>query len=83
MSTAAKEHAMTSIADIFTPLRELAHRGGDGIDVTLLWDVEADRAFVLVVDGRAGTAFEVEIEDANPMHVFHHPYAYCDQELAA
>jgi hypothetical protein len=38
---------------------------------------------VLVVDGRAGTAFEVEIQDANPMHVFHHPYAYCDQELAA
>jgi hypothetical protein len=26
MSTAAKEHAMTRIADIFTPLRELAHR---------------------------------------------------------
>jgi hypothetical protein len=48
-----------------------------------MWDVEADRAFVLVVDGRAGTAFEVEIEDANPMHVFHHPYAYCNQELAA
>jgi hypothetical protein len=84
MSTAAKEHAMTSIADIFTPLRELAHRDADGIDVTLMWDAEADRAFVFVVDDRNGTAFEVEVEaDANPMHVFHHPYVYCDQELAA
>ncbi len=75
---------MTSIADIFTPLREFAHRDADGIDVTLMWDAEADRAFVLVVDGRSGTAFEVAVEaHANPMHVFHHPYVYCDQELAA
>ena len=74
---------MTSIADVFTPMRELAHRHAGGIDVTLMWDAEADRAFVLVVDDRSGTAFEVEVEDANPMHVFHHPYVYCDQELAA
>jgi hypothetical protein len=24
--------------------RELDHRSGDGIDVTMLWDVDADRA---------------------------------------
>lgn len=73
---------MTS-TDIFPPLRELAHRHAGGIDVTLMWDIEADRAFVLVVDERSGTVLEVEVEDANPMHVFHHPYVYGDHELAA
>ena len=74
---------MTSTVDIVTPLRELAHRCAGGIDVTLIWDAGADRVFVLVIDERSGTAFEVEVEGANPMHVFHHPYVYCDQELAA
>ncbi len=61
---------MTSITDIFTPLRELAHRDADGIDVTLLWDAHDDRALLFVVDSEHGTAFEVEVGDANPMHVF-------------
>ena len=51
--------------------------------MTLMWDAQADRALVFVVDDKNGTAFEIEVEDANPMHVFHHPYVYCDQELAA
>lgn len=74
---------MISTIDIFTPLRELAHRTADGIDVTLLWDPVDDRAFVAVVDSRNGAVFEVEVGDANPMQVFNHPYAYCDVELAA
>jgi hypothetical protein len=83
MSTNAQEHAMISPTDIFSPLRELAHRSADGIDVTLLWNPADDRAFVVVVDLKAGTMFEVGVEDANPMHVFNHPYAYGREELAA
>jgi len=83
MFTNAQEHAMISPTDIFNPLRELAHRSADGIDVTLLWNPADDRAFVVVVDLKAGTMFEVDVEDANPMHVFNHPYAYAREELAA
>lgn len=83
MSTTAKEQQMTTMTDIFTPVRELAHRDADGIEVTLLWDAYENRAFVVVVDSRRGTAFEVEVGDASPMHVFHHPYVYCVHELAA
>ena len=69
MSTNAQEHAMISPTDIFRPLRELAHRSADGIDITLMWNPADDRAFVVVVDLKAGTMFEVGVEDANPMHV--------------
>ena len=69
--------------DTFTPLRELAHRSDDGIDVTMMWDPARDAAVVFVVDHKRGDAFEIEVGDANPMHVFHHPYVYRELELAA
>jgi hypothetical protein len=83
MFPSAKEPPVMDTTDIFTPLRELAHRTADGIDVTLLWDPVDDRAFVAVVDSRNGIVFEVEVGDANPMQVYNHPYAYCELELAA
>ena len=73
---------MISPTDIFSPLRELAHRSADGIDITLMWNPADDRAFVVVVDLKAGTMFEV-VEAVNPMHVFNHPYAYAREHLAA
>src|SRR3954449_3984905 len=82
MFTNSQEPAMIS-TDIFSPLRELAHRSADGIDVTLMWNPADDSAFVVVVDLKAGTMFEIGVEDANPMHVFNHPYAYVREELAA
>jgi hypothetical protein len=83
MFPSGKEFPVIDTTDIFTPLRELAHRTTDGIDVTLLWDPADDRAFVAVVDSRTGIVFDVEVGDANPMQVFNHPYAYCELELAA
>lgn len=74
---------MTSTTDIVIPLHELAHREAHGIHVTLLWDADDNRVFVVVADSEGGTSFEVETGDTNPMHVFHHPYVYCDHELAA
>jgi len=74
---------MTATTAIFTPLRELAHRTADGIDVTLMWDPVDDRAFVTVVDMTNGVVFDVEVGDESPMQVFHHPYAYCDLDVAA
>jgi hypothetical protein len=74
---------MTGTTAIFTPLRELAHRTADGIDVTLMWDPFDDRAFVAVVDMKNGVVFDIEVGDESPMQVYQHPYAYCDEAIAA
>jgi hypothetical protein len=57
-------------------IRELAHRSGDGIDVTLLWSPQTDRVSVLVVDVRSGEAFELPVPGADALEAFAHPYAY-------
>jgi carotenoid cleavage dioxygenase-like enzyme len=74
---------MPAVTAIFAPPRELAHRSADGIDVTLMWDPRSDRAYVVVIDAKAGAMLEVDVAGANPMQVFHHPYAYCDRQIAA
>src|SRR5947209_16289299 len=83
MFSPSRSLPMTATTAIFTPLRELAHRTADGIDVTLMWDPVDDRAFVTVVDMTNGVVFDVEVGDESPMQVFHHPYAYCDLDVAA
>jgi hypothetical protein len=57
--------------------RELDHRHSDGIDVRLLWSHHDDRVLVAVSDTKTGAAFSVDVPaGAQPLHVFHHPYAY-------
>jgi hypothetical protein len=56
--------------------RELAHRGGDGVDVRLVWDDEVERIVVFVEDWRTGEQFEIEARRDNALDVFHHPFAY-------
>jgi len=58
------------------PARELAHRAGDGLEVTLLWQPGTDALWVAVLDTRAGDAFAVPVGDAPPLEVFRHPFAY-------
>jgi hypothetical protein len=59
-----------------TNIRELAHRTADGVEVSLLWNAGDDSLRVVVVDARAGTAFEVTAPSENALDVFYHPYAY-------
>jgi hypothetical protein len=58
------------------PARELAHRAGDGLEVSLLWQPGSDALWVAVVDTREGDAFAVPVGDAPPLEVFRHPFAY-------
>jgi hypothetical protein len=58
------------------PPEELAVRGSDGVVVSLLWQRSDDALTVLVTDVRRGESFEVAVGSANPLEVFHHPYAY-------
>jgi hypothetical protein len=60
-----------------TTLRELDHRVSDGIDITLLWRPEDDRALVAVLDAKTGEAFTLEVGPSQrALEVFHHPFAY-------
>jgi hypothetical protein len=55
---------------------ELADRGGDGIDVRLLWFRASGRVVVLVHDERAGSSFELDVHPAKALDAFRHPFAY-------
>jgi hypothetical protein len=59
-----------------TAPRELAHRTGDGLDVTLLWQPAEERLSVRVLDVRAGTALVLEVPPGDALEAFRHPFAY-------
>ena len=63
--------------------RELAYRSGDGLEVSLLWDPRDDSLSVRVKDTRAGARYEIPVEDARPLDVFEHPFAYLARYEAA
>lgn len=56
--------------------RELDHRESDGIAVTLLWDEDADRVAIRVVDSDGDQEFELEVAPRDALDAFRHPYAY-------
>ena len=56
--------------------KELAHRAGDGVEVSLLWSEADNRLIVTVADMRAGEAFELKAHPENALDVFYHPFAY-------
>jgi hypothetical protein len=57
-------------------IRELDHRCGDGVDVTLLWSSRTGRIFVAVEDARNGDGFHLIVDAADALEAFHHPFAY-------
>ena len=56
--------------------QELASRGGDGLEICLLWSRAADRVKVTVADSRLDETFELDIAGAEALAAFHHPFAY-------
>jgi hypothetical protein len=65
-----------------TPTRELDHRNGDGIDVTLVWDARTDSVSVAVIDERTGEVLTFGVNRAEALAAFHHPYAYAPSSPA-
>ena len=61
-------------------LRELASRESDGIAVTLLWDPAEDRVLLDVYDARADASFVRDVERADALDAFYHPFAYQDRD---
>jgi hypothetical protein len=56
--------------------RELAHRTNDGFDVTLFWSKASNRVTISVFQARSATALEFEVDGADALDAFNHPYAY-------
>jgi hypothetical protein len=76
--------SLKSAPDVFR--RELAHRAGDGLDVTLLWSPangqNNESIVVCVCDSRAGAYFEIVAEPHLALDVYYHPCAYRDFSTA-
>jgi hypothetical protein len=56
--------------------RELDFRSSDGLEVSLLWQPETNRISVSVFDAKTGDDFELDVDPAEAMDAFKHPYAY-------
>ena len=56
--------------------RELAHRSNDGIEVTLFWSKASNRVTISVYHARSATALEFDVDGADALDAFNHPYAY-------
>jgi hypothetical protein len=72
----AKKKEMTMRTTSEIEVRELDRRKNDGLDVRLLWNSHTNRVSVAVEDERSGESFELEIDSADALAAFHHPYAY-------
>lgn len=56
--------------------RELAAREGvGGLDVRLIWRPHDEAVFVVVSDPAAREQFALQVDPANALDAFHHPYA--------
>ena len=61
------------------PMRELAQRVSDGVEVTLLWSERDGRLAVTVFDGATGELLELEAPRERALDVFHHPFFYVQE----
>lgn len=59
-----------------TTLRELDHRSGNGIHVSLLWDSATGRVTVELYDEALDEALEFEAPPHRALDAFNHPFAY-------
>lgn len=57
-------------------LRELDRRSCNGINVALVWEPETNCVFVGVIDEGTGSEFAIEVDPANALDAFYHPFAY-------
>jgi hypothetical protein len=56
--------------------RELDFRSNHGLEVALLWEPETNRVSVSVFDRRSGDDFTLEVDPAEALDAFNHPYAF-------
>jgi hypothetical protein len=57
-------------------MRELAHREGSDVDVSLFWRSEDNTLLLLLVEVPTGVLFEIPVSPEDALDAFNHPYAY-------
>ena len=72
MTIEDKTTLLTGAGDV----RELDRRASDGIDVRLLWHPHTNSVTLAVHDERAGHDLVFEVDPAEALRAFRHPYAY-------
>jgi len=71
---------MTPTHDIWT---DLADRESDGIEVALLWNRATGRVKVAVRDTKLSRGFELDVDGADALTAFQHPFAYAENRRVA
>ncbi len=64
---------------LVTDWRELADRSVDGLDVRLWWSSSTGRVQVTLADHRGGDHLVVDVDGADALDAFRHPFAYVDR----
>jgi hypothetical protein len=72
----AKHEGGTSMAATSPDCRELAVRSSSGVEVGLYWSKTTNRVSIEVFDHRLDEGFVFEIDGADALDAFNHPYAY-------
>ena len=67
---------ITATATTIDAPQELDYRAADGVEVWLLWTQSTSRLFVLVVDSKLDESFELDVDPADALDAFRHPFAY-------
>lgn len=57
-------------------VRELAHRAGSGIEVSLLWKRRDGSITLKIVEIATGVELELTVPPGEALEAFYHPYAY-------
>ena len=70
------QDADTRIAPVSETWSELDSRTNDGLQVSLLWCAATDEVRVVVIDARAGESFEFDVDAADALAAFQHPFSY-------
>ena len=63
-------------------MRELAHREGPDVDVSLFWRPEDNTVVLLLVEVPTGVLFEIPVLPEDALDAFNHPYAYLPARVA-
>jgi hypothetical protein len=64
-------------------LEELDYREGSGVAVSLIWNRATNALSVAASDLATGEEFALDVEAADALEVFRHPFAYAGVRRAA
>ena len=64
-----------------TSVRELDRRAADGLDIRLLWNSATGQVTVTVHDTHSGDRLKIDVDGADALVAFHHPFAYAAEHI--